>query len=95
MAQERLLPGHIQKAKWILVPVSDITTPQPGRIVYGPRWWAVTDDDEVLFFQRYTSPQCNADKAIVEHLTKNYNGIKTTARFLPLAYLPHRCSDYA
>jgi hypothetical protein len=95
MTKERLLEGHRQEGDWIFVPLEDLTTPQPGRIVYGPRWWAVTEAGEVLFYKRYTSPQCNSEKTIIERVLSQYEPVKTTAQFIPLAYLPHRCSDYA
>lgn len=86
--------GHIKLGRWILVPVADLTTPKPGRIVYGPRWWAVTETDEVLFFDTYCSPQCNTNPSIVERLGRGFDAPPTTPRFIEMAFLPHRCSDY-
>ena len=54
--KEKLQDGHRSEGRWILAPVADITRPKPGRICYGPRWWAVTESDEVLFFDTYGSP---------------------------------------
>jgi hypothetical protein len=79
-------------ANYIRMKVSDLTTPQAGRSVMLDHWWLVTDDDEVLFYKHITSPQCNTNRSIVERLgTKE---IKTTPRYIPIAYLPHNCQDY-
>jgi hypothetical protein len=95
MAKEKVEDGHKLQGRWILAPVADITTPKPGRICYGPRWWAVTESGEVLFFDRYGSPQCNINKAIVERLGSRFDAPATTPQLIEMAYLPHRCSDYA
>jgi hypothetical protein len=93
--KEKVQDGHKQQGRWILAPLADITTPKPGRICYGPRWWAVTENDEVLFFDRYSSPQCNANKAIVDRLGSGFDAPETTPKFVEMAFLPHQCSDYA
>lgn len=95
MAKENVEVGHKVHGRWILVPVADLTTPKPGRICKGPRWWAVTENDEVLFFDRYTSPQCNTSKEIAARLGKGFDAPLTTPRFIEMAFVPHRCSDYA
>lgn len=90
--------GHRRDGKWLLAPVSDITTPQAGRICYGPAYWLVSENDEVMFFQTYGSPQCNAhERLISRQLTAEPGPNKPPAvavRFFEMAYLPHRCSDY-
>lgn len=96
--------GHIAEGKWILVPLDDLKTPRGGRIVLGPRYWAVVTRAEVkyaLFFQAYYSPQCNVMKTVVEHimgnnLYKEIPGLEGTGEvvFLDAAFVPHRCSDY-
>jgi hypothetical protein len=91
---DRLCVGHRIQGRWIFAPVSDITTPKPGRLCYGPHWWAVTENGEVLFFDNYTSPQCNSNKAIVERLGKGFDAPPTTPQFIALAFVPHKCSDY-
>lgn len=92
--KEKLHVGHKRQGRWILVPLADITTPQPGRICYGPRWWKVTENNEVLFFDTYGSPQCNQHKAIVERVGCGFDAPATTPKFVEMAFLPHRCSDY-
>lgn len=77
---------------YIHVPVSDITTPKDGRVCYTDRWWAVTDNNDVLFFKSFGSPQCNRLKSVVERLG-GINGVTTTPVFLPLAYVPQP-TDY-
>jgi hypothetical protein len=86
--KEKVQAGHRRYGRWILAPVSDITTPKPGRICYGPRWWAVTKNDEVLFFDCYGSPQCNASEAIAARLGKGFDAPATALRFIDMAFLP-------
>ncbi len=88
------VPGHRQQGRWILASLEDITTPIPGRIVYKPAWWKVTENDEVLFFDTYDSPQCNQNRLIAESLASGFDAPATTVRFLALTFLPHNCSDY-
>ena len=59
------------------------------------RWWAVTENDEVLFFDGYFSPQCNLVESIVERLGSGFDAPDTAPKFIEMAFLPHRCSDYA
>lgn len=80
--------------KWIKIPIEDITTPKMGRICYTDRWWVLTPNNEVLFYKSYTSPQCNINKAVIDHALLKLHAEGCTAQFLPVAYLPHRCSDY-
>lgn len=94
MKREHLQEGHVQEGRWIFVPVSDLMTPKAGRLCYGPRWWAVTENDEVLFFDSYGSPQCNISESIVKGLGKGFDAPETTTKFIWMAFVPHRCSDY-
>lgn len=93
MTKEKLLDGHRMQGRWILAPRTDIKTPKPGRICYGPRWWKVTDNDEVLFFDTYGSPQCNIHKEVLERCGCGFDAPKTTPIFIEMAFLPHRCGD--
>jgi hypothetical protein len=90
----KIEPGHTKQGRWILAPVKDITTPKPGRICFGPHWWAVTENNEVLFFDQYWSPQCNTNPTIVERIGCGFDAPATTPKFIEMAFLPHRCSDY-
>ena len=94
MSAEKLEKGHRLHGRWILAPVSDITTPKGGRRCYGPSWWIVTDADEVLFFERYTSPQCNSNEAVMRKYRGSFGAPAGTPKFIEMAYLPHRCRDY-
>ena len=94
MVKVKIEESHKQEGRWIKVPISDLTTPKPGRLCYGPLWWAVTENDEVLFFDTYGSPQCNIAKGIAERLGKGFDAPLTTPRFIEVAFIPHRCSDY-
>ena len=91
--KEIVMEGHQIQGKWILVPLLDVLTPKPGRMCHGPRWWAVTDNDEVLFFKSYHSPQCNIHKGIVDRLGMGYGAPPTTPRYLEMTFLPHSCND--
>jgi hypothetical protein len=55
----------------------------------------VTENDEVLFFDGYFSPQCNLVESIVERLGSGFDAPDTAPKFIEMAFLPHRCSDYA
>jgi len=82
----------VKDSDFVRVPVSEITTPKAGRICYGPSWWQVTENDEVLFYKRiWHSPQCNVNKSIVERLKRPF--VKEI-RFIEMAFLPHNCGDY-
>jgi len=84
--------------KWILVPLSDITTPKEGRICYSSRWWLVTSNNEVLFYKSYNSPQCNGNKKLSEYLagriSKEIEDSNLTCQFIDMAFIPHDCGDY-
>jgi hypothetical protein len=92
---KKIQDGHKQDGRWILAPLTDITTPKSGRVCYGQRWWAVTENNEVLFFKSYSSPQCNTNRAIVERLANRLDAPQTTPKFVEMAFLPHNCGDYA
>jgi len=77
------------------VPIEDVLTPQVGRIVYPSSWWIITPDREVLFYNKHrehTSPQCNSNRLVAEHLARNYPDC--TVEQLPVTFLKHNCSDY-
>lgn len=94
MIKVKLKEGHTSSGQWILVPISDITTPKDGRICYCDRWWRVTENDEVLFFKAYTSPQCNSNPEVIKHVNKSFNSPSTTPKFIETAFLPHNCGDF-
>lgn len=75
---------------YITVPLAELQTPRNGRICLCDRWWLVTENDEALFYKHYTSPQCNSDKSIAEHIKP----AGTRAVFVSVAYVKHNCADY-
>ena len=59
------------------------------------RYWAVTDNDEILILAKYGSAQCNEHKEIVQGLVdraKDYPATKVV--FLESVWLSHDCSNY-
>jgi len=98
--KEQLRPGHRRQGKWILAPLEDVTTPKAGRSCYGPAYWMVTENDEVIFFETYHSPQCNTDLSLVERWLKRAGGSRTfdflpAVRIvrLPMAYIPRSINE--
>jgi hypothetical protein len=88
---EKTLDTLSPDERYIRMSLTELTTPSGGRIVMTDRWWIVTESNEALFFKHYTSPQCNHDKSIAEHIKP----AGTRVEFVPVAYVPHKCSDYA
>ena len=86
----KIEPNHYEKGNWILAPLSDITTPKDGRICYGQRYWAVTENNEVLFFKEYAFPQCNPNKLITDRLINAAIADKmvTWSLYIEMAYVP-------
>ena len=78
---------------FIRMPLSRLTTPHDGDTVYTNRYWQLTADNEVLFYRRYSSPQCNSNKRIVERLG-GHDFPGSTIVFVPVAYLPIPWIEY-
>jgi hypothetical protein len=73
------------------VPLAEITTPPDGTVmVYKDHWWAMTENDEVLFYEGKFA-QCNIDRRVVEHVMPE--GCK--AVLVPIAFKRINISDYA
>jgi hypothetical protein len=98
----RIREGHTADGNWIRVPLAQIQTPHPGDIVHGPAYWLVTDQDEVLFYKTYHSPQCNASEAVVKRILFNWskqpeNPVSFTCpplkeiRLIQVSFIPHEC----
>ena len=77
--------------RWHKVPLTQIISiPESGGIFncYTNFYWAVTPDDEVLFFRRpFTSPQCNRNKMIVEKCAP----AGCRVEFIERAFIKHTC----
>ena len=86
--KEIIREGHRLEGRWIIAPLSDISVPKIGRICYPNKWWRVTENKEVLFFDYYSSPQCNDNKSIVDRLACGFDAPPTTSMFLENAFLP-------
>jgi len=96
MKIKNIEPGHKIVDYFIIVPLYDIVTPKHNRIVKTKHWWALTSNDEVLFYNYYgylySSPQCNPSFKIVEqicstHCYGSYNGL-LTPYYIETAYVP-------
>jgi hypothetical protein len=80
--------------QFLLVPLAKLTSPRSGRCIAN-HWWAVTDDGHALFYKwsrrsvSGSSPQCNTDKRIVEHIMQHHP-FNVHAEFIPAAYMAHR-----
>jgi hypothetical protein len=72
---------------FILMPLSELETPHEGRMVYLGRWWRVTENNEVLFYKTYSSPQCNIHKSIAERISSKIKNSRVV--FVPVAYIPY------
>lgn len=79
------IPSDYSKPPWIKMPISELTRFAPGRVCNAPSWWAVTDDDCVLFYKTLVSPQCNVNRAIVERI-----GPGLRVQFIEQAFVPQR-----
>jgi hypothetical protein len=79
---------------WTRVPIADLASPKGGglHMVYRDSWWAIDAENRAFFFRK-TSPQCNANRAIVERLKTHPD--MTGVVQLPLAMWPVNISDYA
>lgn len=76
------------------VPLDVATTPTEGHVYCG-RWWSVHPEHGVAFYCREVgypkteepSPQCNKDRAVVEHCNRSRHGHE--ARLIPAVYAEH------
>ena len=74
----------IGKFMYLKVPIDEILMPLQDRICYNPRYWLVTEDNCVLFYNGH-SPQCNTNYQIAQTLSDK--GLKLEVRLLPMVYL--------
>jgi len=70
----------------------DVTAPKMGLMVYTKSYWVCVDGDPTRALFYGTSPQCNRNKAIVEHGIKTnlYNGWNVSVVYLETAFVPQR-----
>jgi hypothetical protein len=86
---KHIFSSDYNAAPWIKMPIAELVTPKPGRLCKGPSFWAVTPDECVLFFEDYSSPQSNTNRAIVERIRPGLE-----VRFIEMAFVPHRCEVF-
>jgi len=87
----------IDKKKWMFIPKAKATTiPENGGFcqIYRKFWWALTDNDELIFTREYSSPQCNWSKEITERISAHKNHPGTHVAQLDAVFLSHNCKDY-
>lgn len=85
----KLQPGHRRDGRLIVAPIEDMLAPKPGRIVRGPRWWAVTPNEEVLFQGDYSAPHCNTSKEAMEYVAKSLSLPVSDFVYLEMTFVPH------
>ena len=87
----------MSKDKWIRMPLAELTTPAPGRLVMGARYWLVTENGEALFYEGYQYPQCNTCEKLALHwsaaVAKDVGPVHV--EHIPMAFVPHACRHYA
>jgi hypothetical protein len=77
---------------YITIPLSELTKPQDGYMVYVNRYWILNENNEAMFFRTYSSPQCNINKLIAERICNIH--LNRKIQFLEIAYVPIVWSDY-
>ena len=84
--------------RWSRVPLEELENPRKRGplMVYQDHWWALDDQDNVLFFKgKSYSPQCNVNRQLVErHAAASDYGF-ARAVLVPWAYVSFNISDYA
>lgn len=77
----------VKAEDFIRMPLAELTTPVNGRICLTNRYWAVTENNEALFYRTHNSPQCSTNIAIVEQLA---SPLRKKILLIPVAFVPHR-----
>jgi len=83
--------------RYTKIPIDDITTTPETDGFYelrAGRYWAVTDNDEVLIYDGFAY-QCNNSKEIMERIIKNDAHPGTKVVLIEHAWCKHNCNDYA
>jgi len=55
------------------------------------RWWAVTEDNCLMFYGKGRSPQCNSNRAIVDKWSRFEERPPTTPVFIKAVFVKHEC----
>lgn len=78
----------------MLVPLDALVTPRSGD-TFTDRWWAITDDEQVIFWRgrgmRGWSPQCNPHEFAARSLVRRL--WRSDIAFVPVAFLGHWDED--
>ena len=79
----------INPTHYMRIPIEEaIKIPDDGIfMIYKNRYWAVKDGN-ILFYRRYTSPQCNSDKRIMDRMVNEH---RNEILFLERVFVPHEC----
>lgn len=84
----------VKATDFLRMPLTRLQEPQHGFRCVKNHWWAVTEENDVLFYKRLSSPQCNSSRLFVEgpH-AMTYGGLKVRAVFVPVAFVPPTRGD--
>lgn len=86
----------VSSKDFIRVPLEKITTTPTKsgcwRLIRD-HWWCVDSEENVLFYKRLTSPQCNTNKNIAERLISLDESVVNVV-FINYAWIRHDCEDY-
>ena len=84
--------------RWLRMPLEDLENPrkQGPLMVYRDHWWALDENDNVLFFKGNSySPQCNVNRLIVDRHGPGQDYGFARSVLVPWAYVKFNISDYA
>lgn len=85
------------KPRWLRMPLAELTNPHKHGplMTYQDHWWALDEQDNVLFFKTFTSPQCNANRALIERICQGQDSGYVRAVLVPWGFVKFNISDYA
>lgn len=75
----------------VYVPLEEATAPRDGAVYMTNRWWSYVEDRGILFYRaspkdRHLSPQCSAQRAVSELVTKRLYPW-ATIKLIPVVYV--------
>lgn len=79
---------------FVKVPIDEaVKIPDKGGLyeLLTDRWWAVTEDNCLLFYEKGMAPQCNSNKLIVDKWSRFSGRPATTPVFIKAVFIKHEC----